>query len=257
MRLRLYRRDLLNARRRGYHIGGLYEFLNYRGEEPFLILRHDVDRPVLGIKEMLAVERKLGVSSSWYYRWQTADRSLIAAATAAGSEVGLHFETLASTCKKRGITQASEIDADLISHARRALEDDVTTFRRRFDLACATIASHGDPWNRLIGIPNHQLLDDRLRERLNIACEAYDPQLLDRVDCYICDADPQINGGWTYRQTLRDALDAGHRNICFLTHPHHWSFSLRRRLHLLRRLAKQGIRHEQRIFTTQQGIKLS
>ena len=61
---------------------------------PVLIVRHDVDQHAGSALAMSDVEVALGLRSTWYFRWRTASRPVIAEIRRRGGEVGLHYETL-------------------------------------------------------------------------------------------------------------------------------------------------------------------
>jgi len=91
-----------------------------------------------------------------------------------------------------------------------------------FGLSMATVASHGDFANRVLGLPNHILLNDLgLRSELGIINEAYDQDVLDGFDLYISDRPSPV-----YYSPMSPILALGqYKRICFLTHPKQWRVS--------------------------------
>lgn len=60
--------------------------------ERILLLRHDIDSNVPRARRMWEIERGLGVVGSYFFRRSTWDLSLMRELTAAGCEVGYHYE---------------------------------------------------------------------------------------------------------------------------------------------------------------------
>src|SRR4051794_36497176 len=113
-RWREYGSLLEHALASGYRIRSLEEWLAEDGDDdrPTLILRHDVDQHPRAVRPMLAAERALGLTSTWYFRWRTADARVIAEVKSAGGAVGLHYETLTrSVLRDGGEPTQARIDA--------------------------------------------------------------------------------------------------------------------------------------------------
>ena len=120
-----------------------------------LILRHDVDQRAVSALELARVERELGISSTWYFRWRTADPDVIAAVRAQGGEVGLHYETLT----RRVLGDRVPPDGDLtplIEPSREELRAEIRAFEQLFG-RIDTIAAHGD--TRVGGVRNRALVE--------------------------------------------------------------------------------------------------
>src|SRR5919201_4435704 len=75
-----YEHFLRSAQENGYSIVSLEDWvadgLPTEGE-PTLILRHDVDQHPRSALRMAAIETKLGLRSSWYFRWRTAHPAVV------------------------------------------------------------------------------------------------------------------------------------------------------------------------------------
>ena len=53
----------------------------------------------------MAIEGELGICSTWYFRWRTAQPAVVAGIPAEGGHaVGLHFETLTRELLRRGLS---------------------------------------------------------------------------------------------------------------------------------------------------------
>jgi len=230
-RLAEYRHLLEFARNRGYVLTSLIDwYRHYRSKEQrVLILRHDVDVDPVGAAKMYAIEKQLGAQATYYFRWRTIDASLIHKMLQDGFEVALHYETLATYCKKQRIRKAAAIDAPILRQCFSKLVDEIKIFRQRFG-EMSTIASHGDKRNRLLGIPNWVILSHGDRNLLGIEFEAYDPEIQQQFEAYISDSSITKGFAWQYGTTPEEAIKNDLSPICLLTHPEHWNFSLEKKL---------------------------
>jgi len=243
-----YARSLRLAKERGHRIGGVAAFHQSDKQGRRLILRHDVDVPLIGVRPMLAVETNLGVSATWYFRWCTDDEPLIREVADAGGELGLHYETLANVLVRRGITTRAGVTEAVLQEARDELRREIDRFRAQLGLTTLTIASHGHPRNQVVRVSNNVLATEQFCRDTGVLVEAYSPELLRHVDCYLSDTNLLINSGWAYNVSLAQAIEAGHRRICFLSHPNHWYCTWRTKLVDLGKLALRGVRHQDRSF---------
>ncbi len=77
----------------------LEQWLDHEPEgERTLILRHDVDQCPRSVLRMLRIEVRLGLRSTWYFRWRTARPKVVRAVQRHGGEGGLHYESLRAWC---------------------------------------------------------------------------------------------------------------------------------------------------------------
>src|SRR3954471_14869221 len=109
------------------------------GDRKTLILRHDVDQHPRSVRPLLAAERALGLTSTWYFRWRTADRRVIDEVLAAGGTVGLHYETLTRDVLRNG----GEVTAERIRSSREQLRAEIAAFKQLFG-PIRSICAHGD-----------------------------------------------------------------------------------------------------------------
>ena len=75
-----YERFLRSAQDNGYRVTSLEDWVAEGlpiEDEPTLILRHDVDQHPRSALRMAAIEKKLGLQSSWYFRWRTAHPAVV------------------------------------------------------------------------------------------------------------------------------------------------------------------------------------
>ncbi len=193
---------------------------------------------------MLTVEHQFNVSSTYYFRWSTAQVTDLEKVCQQGHEAALHYETLATFATNHHLREAADITPDILEQCADLLIDEIAQFRRMSGAECKTIASHGAPRNRLLGITNDVLLSHcpELYARLDIDLEAYDPVFLSEIDCYIADTQWEINHGFRYGVHPLAALGQYPR-ICLLTHPNHWGWSPQVRA---KRIAKGILRGRQK-----------
>jgi peptidoglycan/xylan/chitin deacetylase (PgdA/CDA1 family) len=116
-RLQAYKEVLIYAKENGYIITSLIDWYdNYiNSDKKILILRHDVDYDAKGALEMFKIEKELGLKSTFYFRWLTADYTIMKAINNAGFEVSLHYETLATYAKNNNITKTDEVTPDILN----------------------------------------------------------------------------------------------------------------------------------------------
>jgi hypothetical protein len=219
-RLREYELLLALALEAGYETRPLGEFAERTDVPPrVLLLRHDIDADIPTARAMWAIEQRLGVRGTWFFRLSTWDDALIAEIAEGGSEVGYHYEELATVALRRGAgTEAAALA--LVDEARELFRANLAELRGRSGLSLRTLASHGDFANRVTGVPNHVLLADAgLRDELHVELEAYDERLTARFDARSSDRGyPTL---WTPADPA-EALRGGAGVVEILIHPRPW-----------------------------------
>lgn len=230
-RLNEYRLILEHALDNGYRLTSLIDWFKndfYPNEKVFL-LRHDVDYDMEGAYRMYQIEKELGAKSTFYYRWKTMDKSSMVEIRNNGFEVSLHFETLATYCRANNIVSADKINVHDFEECYKLLLNEIREFEERF-WPINTLCSHGDHRNRLIGIPNHYIIEGKSREEIGIFFETYDKEILNKVDVYISDSSIKNNHEWRYGISPKEAVESKVDCICLLTHPQHWNYHFRRNI---------------------------
>jgi len=219
------------AQEEGYTITSLLEWFQkyHQNGHRVLILRHDVDIDKEGAMKMYEIEKSLGVRATYYFRWKTISESLIRKMRKDGFEASLHYETLATFCKRHHIREAERVTDKMMKICFYHLREEIARFRTQFG-DIQTVASHGDKRNRELGIPNHVILKYGNRAELGIQFEAYDPEIRRLFDAYISDSSISNNFQWKYGLDLTDAIRQNLSTICLLTHPEHWNFSLGKKI---------------------------
>lgn len=218
-RFREYRSLLRAALSHGYAVVSLEAFLrgDARDAERVLILRHDVDRHPRSALTMVDMEADLGVRSTWYLRWRTADPGIIATLRDAGGEVGLHYETLTRRVRADGLEPGADI-APLLEPCRAELREEIAAFGALFG-PCQSVCAHGD--TRVPGVRNLTLLE---REDLSAYGVRFDANLaLRRHAIAIWLTDRSLaEGGWNEGHEPLKQLERAATPILCLTHPNNW-----------------------------------
>jgi hypothetical protein len=197
----------------------LEEFLDGRtsATDPQLILRHDVDQDVRSALRMSNVEVELGLRSTWYFRWRTADPAVIEELRRRGVEIGLHYETLSRTALRAG-GDWRPASAD-IEAARELLRKEIEGFQRLFG-EVRSVAAHGD--TRAPYIRNAELMRDQEWSDYGVDYDANDAMRRHRLATWLTDrAGPE--GSWAEGAEPQAMLREGMSPILCLTHPNNWS----------------------------------
>lgn len=134
-----YEALLGNLRAAGRRMIGVADFVQAQVAEQgarYAILRHDVDRLSSWAVALARVEQREGVAATYYFRCSASGKfpdAAVKAVSAAGHEVGYHYECL-SACN-------GDRDAALAMFARN-----LAIFRRL--APCRSVAMHGAPLSR-------------------------------------------------------------------------------------------------------------
>jgi hypothetical protein len=186
-------------------------------DHPILLLRHDVDTDVPRARRMWEIERRLGVVGSYFFRRRTWDVGFMRELSAAGCEVGYHYEELATVAKERGAASAEQA-RELLDVARARLGTTLTELRTGSGLPLDVLAAHGDFANRALGVSNVELLaDPGFRAEIRVRLEAYDVE----ADVSARSSDGIPPAGW-WPEDPMDAIRRGERVVAVLLHPRSW-----------------------------------
>lgn len=183
--------------------------------DKFIVHRHDIDTDLRTTRKLFQINKKHGVTSSFYFRLSTLDIDLMREIEDYGSEASYHYEELATYAKKHKIKNAAVL-RDLLPRIRSEFLANFSTIEQRFGRKLHTVASHGDFANRKLKLSNTEILTDlQLRECCGIEVEAYDRILMENIDIYIADRPPPL----FYSPMSPLAALGRHRRIYLLTHP--------------------------------------
>ena len=223
-RLGQYRAILARAAALGYECLSIESFwqaqrLAAAGDRRQLVLRHDIDTDAATARKLFAIEREMGVKASYYFRLSTVDLDLMRELNAGGWEASYHFEEIATVAKEKRLRTRDQVLAHLPEIQQRFLGN-LTALRRDTGLPMHVVAAHGDFVNRRLGMPNQELLDERVRKEGGVDLEVYDPVFMDNVSAYFSDTSSPAY--WKPSDPLV-ALERGDRVVCMLTHPRHWA----------------------------------
>lgn len=185
-------------------------------DRPLLLLRHDVDQHPRSALRMAAIEADLEVKSTWYFRWRTAQPTVIDHMRAEGHSVGLHYETLTRMALERkvGVPEISS----LIAEARRALKEEMEIFTERFG-PIRSACPHGD--TRVPGVHNGVLLRGERLADYGLQWDANEEAGRRRLDVWLTDRS-SAEGRWKDRLDPLDLIIERRSPIMAVVHPNNW-----------------------------------
>jgi hypothetical protein len=227
-RLEEFARLIGVALERGYRYLPMIEFYHLfcsranLAEQRIFLHRHDIDTDPRTARLLFEIEKAHGIRSTYYFRLSTLDYALMRDIDKYGSEVGYHFEEVATFCKRKGIASPERARAAMVDIRRLFLEN-FTRLERTFGRKIRSVAAHGDFANRRLGITNSELLDAELRYELGIEFDAYDPEIRAARPLRISDTLMPI--GYLGMSPF-EAVDRNYPVISLLIHPRHWRTSL-------------------------------
>lgn len=230
-RIAEYDNIIKSAKENDYEVIGLRDYIenNYDNTKKLFMLRHDVDHFSDGTNKMFEVEKKHGVTSSFYFRNSTYEPKLIKEIESYGSESSLHFEPIADFVKANQDIKNKEdlLKTDFKKRCLSILKSNLERYRLLCDIPCVTIASHGERENTLVSTPNNFLTEDiNTYEYLGIKLEAYNQEMISKVTCYISDSPIEINDGYRYGISPLESINNDEKFIMFLSHPNHWHYNI-------------------------------
>lgn len=220
-----YRALLEHALAAQYEIVSLETFITQGGidADRILILRHDVDQAPRSVLPMLDIERRLGLNSTWYFRWRTATPAAVRAVQDAGGQVGLHYETMTRLALTRGVPR-DDAEARARLHAcRELLRAEIRVFRDRFG-DIRSVAAHGD--TRVPAVRNGDLLRDQDPRDFGVEFDSNDAMRRHELACWLTDRS-EAEGGWKDGIDPAALFGAGSSPVLCLTHPNNWTSGLR------------------------------
>ncbi len=234
----------------GYKVLRIKDYLELkrRGSLPkrFVILRHDVDaRPANSLK-VAKVERKVGISSTFYFRVKTFDPRIARAIESMGHEVGYHYECL------------DEAKGNL-NLAIKIFEGHLNFFRKFCEVS--TVCMHGNP---LTPWRNSEMWERYRLEDFGLLGEAYLSIDYSTIAYYT-----DTGRSWCgvrVKDLVRNAIEVKrvcktsqlvslverkvYPRICLVTHPQRWEDNL---LLWLKELTLQSLKNVAKNFLKRRG----
>ena len=220
-----YENLLQDAKKHGYELMSLSAFYNkFIVHQPskdndnikVFLNRHDVDVDLKTARKMFQIEKKMGVTSTFYFRLSTLDIDFMREINDYGSEVGYHFEELATFAKRYHIKNKEALKPRL-AEIQKSFLSNFYRIENLLGFKMHSVASHGDFANRALKCANNEIIDGSLKKEANIDFEAY--ELVPYFSEYLSDAPyPKF---WR-RGSPFTSMDEGSQVICLLTHPSHW-----------------------------------
>jgi hypothetical protein len=203
----------------GYAVRPLEDWLDDPGDDPTLILRHDVDQDPRSVLRMAEIEERLGVRSTWYFRWRTAHPVVIDTLRERGFQVGLHYETLTRWALHAGSREPTDGD---LERCRAVLRDEIAQFGRLHG-RIRSICPHGD--SRVPGLSNAALVAQQDLADFGVEWDGNEGLRGRRLGFWLTDRSAP-EGGWKDRQEPGALLEERVSPILCLTHPNNWSSGL-------------------------------
>lgn len=217
-RWREYRDLLESALDAGYRVVSLEDWVLGGASDPLVLaVRHDVDQHPGSALVMARIERELGIRTTWYFRWRTADPEVVRAVRDAGATVGLHYETLSRLAIARGATDERAV-AGLLPEAEVLLRDEVRAFRRAHG-PMRSICPHGD--SRVPNVRNARLLERKPPGLFDVDFDANDAMRGRGLAHWLTDRSA-AEGRWANGTRPADLLAAGVSPILAVVHPNNW-----------------------------------
>jgi hypothetical protein len=212
-----YRAFLVTAVAEGYEVVAVERWIasGRPRDRKLVVLRHDVDQHPRSALKMARIEQDLGVSSTWYFRWRTADPRAIAELRGLGFGIGLHYETLTRRVLSAG---ADPADPAVIADCRRELAEEIRAFGDRHG-GIKSVCPHGD--TRVPGVENALLLRDEDPSGYGIEFDANEAMRGAELGLWLTDRALRA-GGWRDGLDAHAVLASGVNPILGVVHPNNW-----------------------------------
>lgn len=183
-------------------------------EKKYIFIRHDIDSDIRIARKMFEVEKKLNIKTTYYFRLSTFDKKLVQDIIDYGSEVGYHYEEIATYCKKNKVFN-KEIVIKNIEDIKENFVNNIEKLQEEYNLKFSSIASHGDFINRKINYTNDQVYDKKLKNKLKLI-EAYDIEPM--LDFRTSDCMPPK----FFKQDPFLAIKENKKKVLLLVHTRYW-----------------------------------
>jgi hypothetical protein len=218
-----YRALLTEAKARGYEfltVRALASCASGRATLPplALVLRSDVDTDVSTARAMFEVEKAVGIRATYYFRLSTLDERLMREMTAYGTEVGYHFEEVATAVKRLGLCSSTDVVLYL-EFIREEFRRNIKRYKAAAGSWPQTVAAHGDFANRKIKTTNSCIINQAIRDEFGIVATTDDEWLNALVTMRVKD---QEAPKWWSPVPLAEALTQNPKCLSVLVHSRQW-----------------------------------
>ncbi|MDA7686222.1 hypothetical protein N8754_01510 [Candidatus Pelagibacter sp.] len=257
-RIKLYKKFLIHGLNNGYKFCSVFDSIEELNKKTnkLICLRHDVDEISPGTLKIAKVENELGLTSTYYFRCSTIQKKVIDEIKLMGHEVSYHYETISEYIIENNIKSINEFSTkNYLIPCQELLKKKLDKFRRKYNVECKTICSHGARENSIFKKSNATLFDDikNLKDILEIDLECYDKNYLSHWNAYVSDCPVEYNSGFRYGEDPYFLINKKNRFI-FLSHPNHWSFSFGKRIKRIIKLLIIGEIQDKQYFAYQQYL---
>lgn len=233
-RVKEYEKILIMAIEKGYEIVSIAQFydimqkrckIEYK-KQKYLILRHDIDTDLRTLRDLWTVVRNLKISASYFFRLNTFEVRLMQEMASFGSEASYHYEELATYGKRYALNKEETLSS--LHLIKENFRKNIENVRRETKLPIETVASHGDWFNRKVGLANTIILEDPVfREEVKVKLEAYDSFFMNQVDSR--HSDTMYPEFWKPNSPLV-GIEKGAPVIYLLIHPRNWNSNIKENL---------------------------
>lgn len=224
-----YEAIIKNYQEIGYQFITISEYKKLTEKGKYLIIRHDIDSDVQIAKRMFEIEKRYNVKATYYFRKSTLDTAFMKKINEYGSEVGYHYEEIATYVKKNKIKTKKEI----LKHIKKIQElfkQNIISFEKDTEIKLCSIAAHGDYINVKYKITNNILFDKEMQKCFPQIIEAYDTKIEGYLDARISDCEYPIL--WK-PITPKQILENDNAKVLMLIHTRWWSRAPIERLKLI------------------------
>jgi hypothetical protein len=230
-KLKDYQRLLIKSLDEGFEFYTVKDYWQERSAsiaQKFIVLRHDVDYDPITAAALAIIESNLHIKSTYYFRWSTANKTIVKFISSLNHEIGLHFETIADYAKKHNLATKDQVNnPQVFEECRTILRNEITDFEKLFG-DIYSVTSHGDKWNITNQFSNAELLrGQNLSTYSIVVCASFFENYRPYFDLFIADS----GGSWapeSYDQALQTFPD----RLYVLVHPDWWNdkikYSLRK-----------------------------
>lgn len=236
-RYKEYEKIIKNYKEEGYNFITISEYKKLKNKGKYIIIRHDIDSDIPIAKEMFNIERKYEVKTTYYFRKSTFDIAFMKEINKYGSEVGYHYEEIATYIKKNKIKSKDQV-LNHLDKIKKMLENNIKDFQEKVDFPIKSIAAHGDYINAKFKIINTTLFDQDMQNNFPDIIEAYDPKIEKNLDARISDC---VYPEFWKPKTPEEILKNKNEKVLMLIHTRWWNKApLRRTKLLLQRIIEEA-----------------